>query len=237
VSGLAEVDSADLAGLHGVRRVRVEDEKEFEESFSVAQMPINQAKMFYKMAAVMELARATHGEPYDAVVRIRTDYLLTRVDIQELLRTLHDELDVLVLRDHFAGVDDQFAFGSWRALSEYARIWPLIKAAGSSAYLPTDQPHVAERLLANHLFAAGIRPVISTNTKGEIARRAPDWHRILPAMLSDIAGPAQGRRDLGPAISALFHNALRQATGIAPGYAAAMQEELQARLGATSPAR
>lgn len=193
-----------LQGLAAPIKSVVEGEATFEERHGVTEglrfaRKMNQAKLFYKIAACDDL-RVAHeleaGTEYDVVIRIRPDLRIDVPCLEQYVYDAHANPNRVYI--HYAdvrGSGDQFAIASAPAMRAYSSMWKFLKQAQRFDYLPGFQNEPAEILVAHHLMAAGLEtrmvPVMTNLLEAELAVVYHDLTESLESDLKTSANPSE----------------------------------------------
>lgn len=152
--------------LFKLDKLNFEDEASFDESLAnypelFVRGTTNQAKMYFQIARVFDLARSKAREHFYAVIRIRPDIDLSLNILRDMCIVAEQKKDTIFLTYVFptTGVGDQFAVGSPLAMELYCSLWGNAKQAGKFQYLscfPEGTKTAGEILLQYHLMAFGL---------------------------------------------------------------------------------
>ena len=167
--------------------------------------PKNQRRMFYKIDAAHQLAKAS-GVQYDLIIRIRPDKSmlppLRSCDLNRVATASRERFCVFGEQARITGsqyVDDQFALGVPEVMDLYARTLKVHDQANAEKWFGFAEgvaplPHLT---LANSLFFQGVRmEPLQGMRLGPIVGDAPlSREAILELLMTDIGPKPRHRMD------------------------------------------
>jgi len=161
---------------------------------SIDRIRLNQCKMFFQnrlCAELLERQTAHNGRPYDWVIRMRPD-----MDVQSFTHTMltsqrPDDNLVTVHSSHPIGINDQFAFGSARAMRYYMSCFDLLVEQGGFKHSVFDRNVYGEAFLFDCLSYWGVRTSFASPIRYSLNATRLGTAELARLMLED-CGTGQG---------------------------------------------
>lgn len=158
---------------------------------TIDRIRLNQCKMFFqnRLAAELLQRQADHdGRPYDWVVRLRPDMDVQSFTHTALTSRAPDDNLVTVHGPHPIGVNDQFAFGSARAMRHYLSCFDLLVEQGGFKRSVFDRDVYGEAFLFDCLSYWGVRTSFASPLRYTLNATRLGTAELARLMLEDCEG-------------------------------------------------